>query len=559
MKIHSSRWLIAVVSAAQLLIGCGSDSDGSGNGGGGVDVSGITLPSNMITAQSHLTEAAFNGTSESAELASLIEAIKADGFQTFVGAGAVDDSDGNTAIWIAFSNPDGAEAGAVYACSADGTCATLRTSAEEISGVNFAGPDGLGIELPWTAAPSMLRDVAGQDHSGPTAVARAALTVDEVPEIDLSRRRIVIANTFGAAQGLDLVTWDSLAESTRAFSSVRLVDYATVETIRSAVRSASPVDALVWVGAGVREKLGNEYKTIGMTANRAIYGDTTVRGVEEIRRWLDENPYGGPGLVVLVGEETHGDGSAQANKPAAIFNEFSDIDTHRIVVAVQGRAEPRTVLSAAQTFLTRYFEGATLRDALDAGNEVFSSAGSAAKLLTNREGSSESITFPGALDAFFSADPPKSPVRSNMYLNIANVCIDSETGAGYSEEEGQVNFFVDVTFDGPFFEGSRQWEIEGEQLVAEVRGVMLGREPGAGVFLTFSGDVKPSVKGLTIWGAGAVEDRSDIDSPNRIFFDGNVVATEYQNAAGDTCQLKSPTLSGSTSEQLSWIDFDLPK
>ena len=203
--------------------------------------------------------------------------------------------------------------------------------------------------------------------------------------------------------------------------------------------------------------------------------------------------------------------------------------------------------------------GDSLRVALDAGTAVFEATGSTAVLKTNRESSADQITFPGALDAFFEDTPPKAPVRSNMYLNIANICIDSTTGDGYSEEEGQVNFFVDVTFDGPFFSGSREWEVDGEPLQATVEGVMLGRTPGAGVYLTFTGDVKPSVKGITVWGSGAVEDRSDVDNPNRIFFDGTVLATEYTNANGDTCQLKSPTLSGSTSEQLSWIDFDLPK
>jgi hypothetical protein len=383
--------------------------------------------------------------------------------------------------------------------------------------------------------------------------------VADVPVVNLSRRRIVLANAFGAAQGVQLGSWESLAKSTGAFNDVVYAEYASANVLRDAIENAAPADVLIWVGASVREKLGNEYKTVGMTANRAMYGDVTVRGVDEIRQWLKDSPYGGPGLVVLVGAETHGDGGSQANNPAAIFGEFSDVDTHRIVVAVQGGADAATILAASEACITAFLGGESLRAALDSGTAVFEAAGSTAKLVTNREGTADQITFPGALDAFFGDAPPKDPVRSNLYLNVANVCIDSSTGDGYSEEEGQVNFFVDVTFDGPFFSGSRNWEVDGEPLQAQVEGVMLGRAPGSGVYLTFTGDVKPSVKGLTIWGSGEVEDRSDIDNPNRVFFDGTVLATEYKNAKGDTCQLKSPTLSGSTSEQLSWIDFDLPK
>ncbi|MEC8025726.1 MAG: hypothetical protein VX223_17475 [Myxococcota bacterium] len=561
MKSMLQRWTTMWVCTVLTVAGCGSDSAGSGSTGGSSGLDGsdnLSLPTNVITTQNHLSESSFTAQIPS-ELQDVVQGLQSSGFNTFQGAGTVEDSDGNTALWAVYADAAGAEGGAVLACLANGACTPLRTSRTTSGALSLQGVDGADASPPWSAAPALLRDLVGQDHSGRTSIATGALTADEIPTVNIARRRMVIANAFGPAQGVQLGAWRSLAAASGAFSSVELIDYASVFVLEDAIQHAAPADALIWVGAGVREKLGNEYKTIGMTANRGLYGDVTVRGVEEIRQWLDANPYGGPGLVVLVGEETHGDGGSQANKPAAIFSEFSDIETHRIVVAVQGRSDTASILEASQKFLSEYMTGSTLREALDAGNAIFESAGGTASLVTNREGTSEAVTFPGALDAFFSDAPPKDPVRANIYLNVANVCIRQGTGDGYSEDEGQVNFFVDVTFDGPFFQGSREWEVEGEALQADVQGVMLGREPGDGVFLTFFGDVKPSVKGLTIWGSGAIEDRSDIDNPNRIFFDGKVLATEYTNGNGDTCQLKSPTLSGSTSEQLSWIDFDLPK
>jgi len=86
---------------------------------------------------------------------------------------------------------------------------------------------------------------------------------------------------------------------------------------------------------------------------------------------------------------------------------------------------------------------------------------------------------------------------------------------------------------------------------------MLGNQPGDYVYLRFSGNLKPSVSDISVIGAGIILDKFDEDNPTRIFFNGDADASDYINDKGETCKLKTPKLSGATS-QPSWMQFPKP-
>ncbi len=553
MKLNT--FAVMVVAAGSVACGGGGSTGGSGSSGdGGTTGTPVDLPGGTLVSQETISVGDWEqrlATDE--ELGTAVTQAGEKDYTELVVAGEAKDDADNTATWAVFAKPGvtpAEERVIVRFCDGQASCRSgriLRTTTGEAS---FERTDGTTDEL-LKVAPVMIKDLQGKDHEGKTVLA-AALTADEVPEVDLKTRRFIIANAFGAAYGVTLGDWVKAAEDSGAFSQIDSHRYVDAATLDEAFRNSSPFDVLIWVGASVREAISGNHKTIGMTTNRAIYGDQTYPA-SRVKDLLKSSPFGGPGLVMLVGEETKGDGSSEEDEPLSLFRELTDHELGRLVVGVRGRAGTANVLDASYAFLGAYFGGSSVTDSLGAANLLLEERESSATLVSSLGASADETFFVGSLDSLWDGADPPTEVRSNHFLNIANKCYDPASPENvYSEDEGHANFFVDVDFAGPFFSGSRVSEDVG--LDVAVEGVLLGLTPGSRVYLKFSGDLKPSMKNISVWGTGKLTDDTNKDKPNRIHYEGTALTTDYTNDKGDTCVLLSPTLTGSTS-QPSWMDL----
>lgn len=555
MKARTITTTVLVVALS--LTGCGGDEGGADP----VDETESTdstgpvteLPAATLVLQEPISEGEWEqlkGQNEA--LGELVTKGLEDGYKNLAASGKVQDSEDRTVTWgvLAKDGEDAAERVVLVGCDAAGSCVGARADVKD-GKASFTDAKGGSVDAPMTVAPAMVKNLEGADLDGKTTLP-AALTADEVPVVDLSKRRFILANAFGDVFGVTMSDTVALAKSSGAFSEVADHQYAGRSVLVDAIRNSAPFDALVWVGASVRQEVGTAHKTIGMTVNRGIYGDETFTS-QEIKKLLETTPFGGPGLVVLVGGQSWGDESGQEQKNLSLFRELADPENqHRVVVGFNGNGKAEDLLDAAHAFLQSFFGGATLEAAVAATNTLLSDRGSAVRMVSNRDDSIASeVTFLGDLGAFWGEAGAPKEVRSNHFVTTNLICFP-KNGDAYQEGDKHANFFVDANFDGPVFTGERKNEDVG--LDVKVEGIMSGTTPGSRVFLKISGDLKLTIKGISVWGIGTVQDKSDKDNPGRIFYDGDALATTYTNDVGDECELKAPKLSGATS-QPSWMNL----
>ncbi|MBT9559311.1 MAG: hypothetical protein IV100_24970 [Myxococcales bacterium] len=530
------------VSAA----GCGSDGGDSGtDGADGAD--GVVVPGAEAVSQTHLSTAELDAArGANSAFDGVLDTLESDGFTTAMGAGRTESSEGKVITWAEVENTSGDARAAIGVCNADGSGECSAFIGRVASGkAVFTDAAGDTVPAPALVAPVFSKDLDGPDHDGPTEIT-GPLTIETDPGIDLGKRTLTIASAYGDIHGVDLSTIEAAAKASGGFTDVVVRPYARAEVLDEVFGRGSPADALIWIGAAVREPMGDARKTIGMTVNRGLYGDATYKA-STVETFLEAHPFGGPGLVVLLGEDTRGDGSGQDDAKLSLFAELSDTAGHRTVVAVRGRAAPAEILAAGDRFAESFFGGADLAAALDAGTAAFTGD---ATLVTDRN-TPKDIVFLRELDGFWGGTAPTGGTSTHI-LVLSAVCVD-DGGAG-TTEEANLNVFSEVTFDGPFFSGSRQFENGGASLSLTVSGVLLGKQPGDGLFVKFGGDLAADVSGLTLYGTGAVSDKKDAEKPNRVYYDGTASTSTYQNAAGDTCTVKTPNLSGKTNDQASWLE-----
>ena len=93
MKSLFRYWFIALAGAVLMSASCSSGSGGgssTGNGSGGDGGGEISVPTNEITLQAHLSESSFEAALAGTDLEALVGEVKADGYSSFLGAGRVE-------------------------------------------------------------------------------------------------------------------------------------------------------------------------------------------------------------------------------------------------------------------------------------------------------------------------------------------------------------------------------------------------------------------------------------------------------------------------------------
>ena len=537
-----------MAAAMVALAGCGSDGSSVPQAAGGdAGAGGIGgLPAAQLVRQDAMEASAFQALAGTdADLGAVMAKAAAAGFATVAAAGEVADSDGNVLRWGLLRHATGGERTAAQMCPAAGGCRSALIAIEGGAAV-FTGADGQPAEPLLRAAPVLAKNLEGHDVSGKTTLATALLEAKDVVPAPAGTRRLIILSAFGGVFGLDLGPWKAAGDASGAFDQVVLRPYARPADVDDALLNGNVHDVVVWVGASVRESVGKAHKTVGMTVNRGVYGDETYPAARA-KELLDRAPFGGPGTLILVGIESWGDGTSEESAQHALAHALPGAG-ERTVIGVRGSADTQTLLDAGGAALDALLAGKTLAEAVAAGT---AKAGSAT-LQASRMLSAPDATLAGPLADLWAGQT--APNKAVVYATITNVCFRAD-GSSYSENESFARPFLPVTVRGAFLSGQKKDATTGVEADFTLAGVIERPATGGRIWLRLAGDLGPSVRGVVLQGRGSFLDKTDTANPSRLFFDGEADATEYTNAAGDRCVLKSPKLSTTTS-QPSWLEVD---
>lgn len=534
-----------------------------GGGGGGAsdepdvtgtaDVISVTKePIPILTKQERYSEADFLSKVEAdPALQALWNKLQQEGYSKLSHAGIVEQEDGVTAIWAEAFGLSLPTKGILRHCNGDDCLAALWK--RQGNDMAWEDADGAGVEPRTIGLPVLLKALEGHSFDNPTHAMQALDVPAELPDIDVSARRFYLLSSFGplwADGALDTSGLEKLAKDSGAFDLVQKTNYVRGADIDSILLHSHPFDVFVWLGQGVREeaKTNQVWKPVGMTVNRGVFGDE-LYDRNSLEDNLETNPLKGPGLMVLAGCETMGDGNGggewDKSLPVTLDNKA------RILVGFKKCGDGRYVLAATTLFFQKYFGGSTLGDSLTAANEYLAGEESQLEMVTLPETDLEQ-TFLVDVGKFwddYTDDGEPGDSFFNTNILVINMCED-ETGKQYQEDE----FFAtawsnEISWSGPFFSGSRS--NPENKVDFTVEGSLIRIREGAQFFFAVKGNLKPEVQGVTLYGTGLIEkikvEEEKLDE-FIIQFKGQGYASAYVNAAGHQCVMQPPFLVTTTGE-----------
>mgnify|MGYP006971707463 CR=1 FL=1 len=549
-----TRWTLAL-AAVLLIWGCsttaGPDNDTTETTEDAATPVKEEIP--LVVQMDRYSEADFLSKVEAdLELQTLWTKLQGEGHTSFLNAGLTRQDDDLEVIW---GEVAGAATGLVRHCAGD-DCVRARWTLAA-GKVTWTGADGSDIAPRGIGLPVLLKQLEGHSYDKPTHVVELALDPPaELPEIDVSKRRFYLLNAFGPLWGagtIDATVLEDVAKDAGAFDSVVRHDYVRADVVDETLLHSHPYDVLVWFGQTVREeaKTNEIWKPVGMTTNVGLFGDT-LYDQKRLADRIGANPLNGPGLMVLAGCETMGDGNGGGTQdksiPVTLDNQT------RVVVGFKQCGDARDLLHATQLFLKHYLSGAdnaTLGTALAAANSYLTAASSDLEMTTFASANLESSFLPD-LNAFwdrYTDDGAPGDSVFNAYIHIVNKCT-AHDGSTYQEDEDFASAWSkETTFQGPFFNGQRQ--NPDNNVDFSFSGALIEITEGARFFFVVKGSMSPRVQDLTLYGTGVIDTiMLDKEKPAEftLQFKGDGKASPYVNEAGDTCEMQDPLLVSSTGE-----------
>ena len=493
-------------------------------------------------------------------------------------AGVLEDQAANVVRFGEVSGASGTVTVA-WACAAE-VCRALVATRTPGAEPTFTDAAGAPAEAPALAAPALLKTLPGKNLDEPTSVVTGALQEGDLPLVDVTRRRFVVASAFGAVFDLDVSGLAAAATASGAYDDVQVLPCVTSADLDALMSELKEGDVLVWVGAGVtmRATSTGSTKTVGMTVNRAVFGDETVH-VAKVRELLKGNPFRDlalPSLVVLAGGETWGDGAwdpltdDDAVSPDALINALQ-VGPHA-VVAVQGSLDALALSDSLGALFERLFAGEALGPAVDAASRRLERMGLGARWLRLPVAPQVDLTLPGKVDDYWATSLlKKAPAFAELYVRVAlnYTCLDANSGVPYTPdalEDMVQNLYVrEITaFDGPVF--TKDWQSDpakGEDVHVSARLPRL--EAGQRFVISVRGDVSNRMRDVQLYGLARVTDVASGTIEGKgtyleVQFTGNVSASTFlfTNAAGvdETCRLNATdttTEAMSHNSEPSWI------
>ncbi len=528
--------------------GGGGESDTTGGGSGGLD------PVTEVSLQESMSPADFMGAVEAdATLQACWNQMTGLGFSGVTRAGRTSQA-GVEVMWGHAVDGASRPGALVRHCIGDDCVVAVQTY--DAGKATWTDCDGGSIEVRGIGWPILLKALDGHDFDNPTHVKQYALDLpDELPEVDISARHFYVLNAFGDVWGDGDVTLKAVvnaAKDTGVFDQALEQTYAQMSRIDDILLGSHPFDVLVWFGQGVREeaKTGEVWKPIGMTANAGGFGDV-LYDRDRMDELLFTNPFRGPGIIFLAGCETMGDGNGGGtddwddNLPSILAN------GHRSVLGFRGCDDGRLVKQATVEFWAEYLDGGTIQDGVDAANGYLTEMESAMSLeldWLSDPTKSLQLSLEDYWQDYVGVDAP-GEVLIQANIHVVNICWNADEST-YSEPEFFVSPWVKpLTWEGPFFEGTRQNPENNVDLA--FKGSLTDLRPGAHFYFVVQGDFSPKMQGITVFADAEIEKITvDKDKPDEfvVLFKGAAKGTQYTNEAGHTCQMQDTQLLSTTGE-----------
>lgn len=393
------------------LVACG----GSGGGTTGSETE-VPVPTGPVASvQDELSEADFRArTADDDDIKGLEGVLAAAGYSTFVTAGVIASDTGASLEFAAYRDEAGAERALVRHCDA-GDC--VRAIAGVVDGrISWTGADGASLPVRPIAVPPLLRQTRTQKpEEGSVVVSPLEIpaAVDPVA-LDLTKRRLVIVNRFGAETGLPAAALGGTLATGGRFDEVVVHENASADAFAGFLSGAHPHEVIVIVAPGLRQlALDNkdpalrQHRTLGLLARSGVYGSTLVDAAS-LASAVRASPLSGPGVLVLVGGETIGDGSASMGKSGQATTASLLRFPGHVVAGFVNSAPPQVLADAARRFLSALGEGETAEAARDRVNDVLDGWGVAARLAFT-EGSDPAYRLPGSAVSFWGDRIPCRP------------------------------------------------------------------------------------------------------------------------------------------------------
>lgn len=545
----------AAITALLALSHCGSEPESSA-------AAAATGPTSLRTAQEPLPQACTDKitacwateVSKNAALGTVAAAIA----QPFQAAGFVTDADGNRLVWAEFApSPTAARADIAVAwglCKQGNTACTAGTASYTPTGAKIVDANGkdvarIGIGLPVLRKaikfhspdkdPSLLAPLT-QGNKLDAASAKAILQT-----VKPATRRMVILNAYGPQVGCSADSLVAAASKTGLFDSVEVIDFARIDDVVAILPALTPLDAVVWIGAGVQEKFTDKpEKPLGMTVSRGVFGDTLVHG-KTLTAMLDAPPLGGPGLIVLAGSNTLATGYFSDK---STLGDALDGQPSRAVVGFGGKVTPDQALGAAATLLIKLAAGVDLEAALAAtGQPVLSPMDKAARskwLWAPKKAAFWGGKPPSkaAMTLHVSMDPPvcADPIDPCDLTSWKDAVVQNKVPSD-KVTASQASFICNgLKFDGPFF--SCQAKDDNSKADFTLQGVMRGHAIGDRFWVTAHGSANMKYRQMLVIGEGTIASSDAGGGKTSLPFKGIAAASPYIDQDGNCCAVGSPML-----------------
>ncbi len=507
---------------------------------------------------------------ETVDLAVWNEAVATDaGLATLTGgqnaplliAGVIEDDAGRTLLWAEYAaGPDAprAEVSTVFRlCLATGAC-SRGTGTYTPTGIALQDEDGAAIEHIAIGAPVLLKLLKNHNYqkleTELAPLSRKHVVTHSEAAADLAllpfgKRRLVLLNAYGAAVGVSMTAVADAFVKRGVFDEILAIDFVRRGDVDGLLRALTPLDIVVWLGAGVQEPFSDAPpKSVGLTVSRGIFGDAFYQ--REYAKLLFEAPaLGGAGLIVLAGSNTLAE---DFEEQTGIFAGYLHQAPQRPVVGFDGILTSAQAQAAAIALIDSLLGGNGLADALEAAT----TAAAATARTTIIEEQRAAWKLPQPQGPLWAAPPSSSHLK--VYVKTDPACVSAvstcnEDGYKQGQQQGKTvapteltayhaEFDCDVQWAGSYFTCSRQDATL--KLDFKAWGVVLGLDVGDRFFVYLAGDAGPGYKGLAVVGEGVVESTDVGGGETSVAFTGVAAASTYVDAENRCCVAKSPLLQG---------------
>ena len=545
---------------------------------------GSTMPAR--TSQAALAQDAWQALLTADSALNTLATAQAQPWQT---AGTIVATDGTTLVWAEFApaaDAPRAQVAVVFRSCAkpDGDAAAVCVRGKgnyTATGVALTDDAGKAVDLvlvgapeawEWETSTNLDNDnstiVAGLSGDAPPLDVNAVLA--QFSAITAQKRRFVLLSAYGKQVGVDASAIVAAAQKSGRFDSVETIEFVRRTDIEALLPTLTALDTVVWLGAGVQQKPSKSSpptKAIGMNVTRGVFGDEVYYG-KIAAPLLETPPLGGPGLLVLAGQNTYLGDVGDKQSLAAVWYEPATrpVVGFSLPLGVPGASGyPRIALTDVIAATARLV--GALGDGKDLETAMVNAASGQAFALTSPMASDnrKKWTWTAANGSFWAKPPTTGSLTIQM--NLTPNCkkpVDTCDLAGWTagvKASGMINGPIKLvcanpTFVGPYFSCQGGYS-QPPGTAFSVTGVMRGTAADDHLlFLAQAADGGPLGSALILGDGVLTKDGIDIGGGTTTYpFSGQAVLSTYIDGSGNCCITYPPQLTGTSASDFSALQI----